>query len=96
MIFTLYTLMCLIESASISTTIGPPSATTTLNFDYPEDYVSTSASTPDSESPVDDYMVLGAICASSVIFVLAFACGAFCLGCGHLSCGFSINRYEPL
>jgi hypothetical protein len=28
--------------------------------------------------------------------VLAFACAAFFCGCGHLTCGFSINRYEQI
>lgn len=43
-----------------------------------------------------DFMVLGVICAAIILLVLAFACGTFFLGCGHLSCGFSINRYEPI
>jgi hypothetical protein len=48
------------------------------------------------ETAEDDFMIFGLICALTIILVLAFACAAFFCGCGHLTCGFSINRYEQI
>lgn len=43
-----------------------------------------------------EFLILGCVCASVILIVLAFAIGSFYCGCGYMSCGITINRYQEI
>lgn len=86
-------LQCVVETSGSAVYSQDASTESYLEYDSSTKIMSEIESVENVET---NFMIFGAICAVVIMFVLAFACGAFFLGCGYLSCGFNINRYEAI
>lgn len=87
---------CVAETSGSAVYSQDASTDSYLEYDSSTKITSEIESVENVENVETNFMIFGAICAAVIMFVLAFACGAFFLGCGHLSCGFNINRYEAI
>lgn len=86
--FKIYVVIVIMTYASTGYAIPDNSESTSIkSIDYDSSTVSGAI-----EDVATNFMALGLICALMLVVVIVFAACTFYFGCGHLTCGISINH----